>query len=321
MSARRPLTVAVQADALHQLNPDTDTTLMLMREALHRGHCVYAYQPPALSLNAESKSNRVSARAQRVRVENGSDFALEPIEVLEFLAVDVVLMRQEPPFDLAYTTFCHILEQAHPRPLVVNNPFWVRNLPEKLFPLEFPAFIPETLVSADEAEIRAFHRAHREIVLKPLNSFASRAVFHIGSDGANLGAALEALLPPPAVPLIVQRFLPEIRTLGERRAILIDGELAGIYGRYAGEGEIRVHVHAGGSRRPEASLTPRQHEICETIGPVLRERGLVLAGLDLIGDFLTEINITCPTGLPLLKQFYGDCPEITFWQAVERKLG
>lgn len=299
------LTVFVQMDAPHRLDPRTDSTLLLMQEAARLGHKVYHYTP------------------DRLACENGEVFAIvQPFPEgaprrADLREADVVLMRQDPPFDMAYVTACLLLERVHPKPLVVNDPAFVRSHPEKLLPLEFPEFIPPTLISADRDSIRAFHAAQGEIVLKPLYSYGGRGVFHINRAGDNLDALLEQLTLS-GVPLVAQRFLPEV-SKGETRITLIAGTIAGQFFRIPAAGDIRSNRHAGGTQT-KAELTEAQRRLAETVGAALLKKGVFFAGIDLVGDRLLEINITSPGGLDVLRAFYGLTPERDFWEAVEARL-
>lgn len=304
--------VAAQMDAPELLNPRSDSTLALLEEAQERGATVYYYTPQDLSM----RDGAVFSRAQRLTL----DMKREPYwqrgeaELFPLERADVVLMRQDPPFDMAYITATHMLERLPPKVKVLNNPRAVRELPEKLFPLRFPQFTPPTLISASVEDIRAFHREQSEIVLKPLYGYAGRSVFVIRRDGANLEALLEALLSQSREPVVAQRFLPEV-SAQEKRIVLIDGEIAGAFVRVPPEGEIRSNMRIGGMPQ-KTELTPRQRDICAAVGPVLKAHGLTLAGLDVIGDWLTEINITSPTGLRALEALYGTKPAAMFWDAL-----
>ncbi len=305
--------IAIQADPVAGLNRLSDSTLMLAEEAQARGFSLHWYAPQQLSL----RQGVPVAQAQPFFLTQGDAwYRLETASALPLQEVDVVLMRQDPPFDMAYLTATYMLERLPGSTQVVNHPTEVRNNPEKLFPLTFSEFTPPTLISADVTDIRAFHREHEEIVLKPLYSFGGRAVFHIRKDGSNLEALLEMMFTSTPEPLIAQRFLPEVTT-GERRIVLINGEVAGVFGRLPAKGEIRSNLRIGGT--PVAcELTPRQRAICEAVGPVLKKKGLLLAGLDTIGDWLTEINVTSPTGLRAIASLYGTNPAALFWDALEK---
>jgi glutathione synthase len=229
----------------------------------------------------------------------------------------MVLMRQDPPFDMAYITATHLLQHVHPRTLVVNDPFEVRNAPEKLFVTHFPELMPPTLITSDREAVQAFRREHGDIVVKPLFGNGGAGVFHIDPDDDNLNALLEMFTQLSHEPIIVQRYLPEIRK-GDKRIILIDGRAAGVVRRVPRSGEARANLHVG-ARPEKASLSARDREICETIGPELKRRGLVFVGIDVIGDYLTEINVTSPTGIQEIDRFDGVCLESDLWDAFEER--
>lgn len=306
------LAVAIQMDPLATLRPQTDTSLLLAEEAMRRGHTVHYYTPSQLRL--ESGLLRADAR----ELVFDGQWREGAAEALALDDADVVLMRQDPPFDMAYITATYLLESLKGKALVVNDPAAVRNHPEKLFPLQFPQFVPPTLITRDMDAIRAFHREQKEIVLKPLYAFGGQGVFHIGRDARNLEALLEQWLATSREPLLAQLFLPEV-SRNERRIVLIDGKVAGAFARTPAEGEIRSNMRVGGEA-VAAELTARQRVIAEEVGEACRVRGLLLVGLDVIGDYLTEINVTSPTGLRALKKLYGTTPECDFWDAVEAKL-
>jgi len=303
--------IAVQMDALSALDAATDSTLVLMREAARRGYALYQYTPDRLSLHNGKPVAWARPVAMSEAVTPGEAEAL-PLE-----QASAVLMRQNPPFDMGYVSATYLLERLRGKTPVVNDAAEVRNNPEKLFPLQFPEFIPPTLISAHADDIRAFHREHKEIVLKPLYGYGGEGVFKIGQDGANLSALLELMLTR-TTPLVAQMFLPDV-TSAERRIVLIDGKFSGIYARIPASGQIRANVHSGGTAQP-AEITPRQREICAALGPVLKQKGLLFAGIDVVGDKLIEINITSPTGLTYVKQFCNATPERAFWDAVEERM-
>jgi glutathione synthase len=303
-------------DPIETINIDSDSTFVLALEAQRRGHRLYHYLPQHLSLQGGSVS--AWARPLLVRREKGNHFTLGDAAQLDLAGVDVVLMRQDPPFDMAYITATHLLEHIHPRTLVVNDPFHVRNAPEKLLVTHFPELMPPTLISADRRQILAFRALHRDIILKPLFGNGGAGVFHITPGDDNLNSLLEMFTQLYREPIIVQRYLPEVRQ-GDKRIILIDGAAAGAVNRVPAEGESRSNMHVGG--RPEKSaLTKREIEICEAIGPTLKERGLVFVGIDVIGDYLTEINVTSPTGLQEINRFDDQALEVRLWDAIEARL-
>jgi len=316
MSQKKPLTVAIQMDPIESINIDSDSSFVLALEAQERGYRLFHYLAKALSF----EEGRVSARAHPLTVkrEKGNHFVLgEPVQ-LDLSTVDVVLMRQDPPFDMAYITATHILEHIHPKTLVVNDPVSVRNAPEKLLVTHFPHLMPPTLITADPAQVKAFRQKHGDIIVKPLFGNGGAGVFHLRPDDSNLNSLLEMFTERSREPVMVQRYLPEVRQ-GDKRIILIDGEPAGAINRVPAAGESRSNMHVGG--RPEKTpLTPRDREICAAIGPTLREQGLLFVGIDVIGDYLTEINVTSPTGLQEVNRFEGSKLEAEIWDAIEKKL-
>jgi glutathione synthase len=311
------LAVAVQMDPIHAINIDADSTFVLMLEAQLRGHGLWYYTPKTLSLHG----GRVIAKAQRVvdiRRKKGDHVELGPVEPLDLSMMDVILLRQDPPFDMAYITTTHLLERLHPRTLVVNDPAHVRNAPEKLFVTHFQELMPPTLITVDKDEILAFRKRHKDIVVKPLFGNGGSGVFHVKPDDENLGSILEVFTQMFREPIIAQRYIPEIRK-GDKRIILVDGKAAGAVSRMPLEGEARANFHAGGAAR-KAELTPREKMICDAIGPALQERGLVFVGIDVIGDYLTEINVTSPTGIRQIAQFGGPDIAAMIWDVIEAKV-
>jgi len=309
------LAVAIQMDPIEAIDIDADSTFALALEAEARGHALFHYLPSDLAF----RDGRLFARARplTVRREKGNHFTLGAAETIDLLTVDVVLMRQDPPFDMAYITATHLLEHIHPETLVVNDPFHVRNAPEKLFVTHFEGVLPPTLITSDRAEIDAFRREHKDIIVKPLFGNGGADVFHIAPADENLGALIEMFTHKYREPIIVQRYLPEIRQ-GDKRIILVDGEPAGGVSRIPVAGDARANFHAGGSAQ-KTTLTAREREICEAIGPALRERGLVFVGIDVIGDYLTEINVTSPTGIQEINRLDGIHIEKLIWDAIERR--
>ena len=310
------LQVAIQMDPIESININADSTFVLALEAQKRGYTLYHYHPRKLTF----REGRVTARARtlKVRCELGNHYELGPEQELDLAGMDVVLMRQDPPFDMAYITATHILEHIHPKTLVVNDPVHVRNAPEKLFVTHFAGVMPPTLITADADEIKAFRRDHSDIIVKPLYGNGGAGVFHIRPDDENLGALLEMFTTTSREPVIVQRYVPEVRK-GDKRIILVDGKAVGAINRVPAAGEARSNMHVGG--RPEqTTLTKREQEICEIIGPALKERGLIFTGSDVIGDYLTEINVTSPTGLQEINRFNGTALEADIWNAIEHRL-
>jgi glutathione synthase len=311
------LTVAIQMDPIESVNIDADSTFVLALEAQARGHVLYHY----LVENLWLAGNRLQARARRLeaRREHGRHHSLGAFEVIDLAAVDVVLMRQDPPFDMGYITATHLLEHVHPRTLVVNDPASVRNAPEKLFVTHFPTLMPPTLITRDRGAILDFRAEHRDIIVKPLFGNGGAGVFRLQEGDENLGSLLEMFFATSREPLMIQRYLPEVRQ-GDKRIILIDGEPAGAVLRVPARGEARANLHAGGTAL-KTTLTAREAEICAAIGPTLRARGLIFVGIDVIGDYLTEINVTSPTGLQEINRFDGVKLEARLWDAIERRLG
>jgi glutathione synthase len=309
------LTVAIQMDPIEKIDIAGDSTFALALEAQARGHGLLYYGPRDLTF----REGKVTARVKplNVRAVKGDHFALGEGFVYDLSAADVVLMRQDPPFDMAYISASHILERIHPKTLVVNDPREVRNAPEKLFVTEFEDFIPPTLITSDRDEIRAFRDHHREVILKPLYGNGGAGVFRIGPEDENLGSLLEMFTQFYREPVIVQRYLPEVRQ-GDKRIILVDGEFAGAINRVPAKGEARSNMHVGG--KPEKTqLTQREREICAAIGPELKRRGLIFTGIDVIGGYMTEINVTSPTGIQEVKRFGGQDIAKLVWDAIEAK--
>ena len=309
------LTVAIQMDPIEKIDIGGDSTFALALEAQRRGHAMLYYGPRDLSF----RDGKVTAhvRSLNVRAVKGDHFTLGDFHVMDLSKADVVLMRQDPPFDMAYITATHILERIHPRTLVVNNPAEVRNAPEKLFVTEFAELIPPTLITSDLREIRAFRDEFKDIILKPLYGNGGAGVFRVKSDDENFGALMEMFTQFYREPVIVQRYLSDVRK-GDKRIILVDGEFAGAINRVPASGEARSNMHVGG--RPEATdLTAREKAICAAIGPALKKRGLIFTGIDVIGDYMTEINVTSPTGIHEVKRFGGADIAALVWDAIERK--
>jgi glutathione synthase len=311
------LAVAIQMDPIESINIDADSTFVLALEAQRRGHGLYHYLPRHLAF----RDGRLLARARplQVRRERGNHATLGKPEMLDLATVDVILMRQDPPFDMSYITATHLLEHVHPRTLVVNDPIHVRNAPEKLFVTHFDGLMPPTLITSDRDEILAFRREHRDIIVKPLFGNGGAGVFHITEGDENLNALLEMFTQLYREPVIVQRYIPEVRA-GDKRIILTDGVAVGAVSRVPAAGEARSNLHVGG-KAVKATLTTREREICAAIGPALRERGLIFVGIDVIGDYLTEINVTSPTGLQEINRLDGVMLEKGLWDAIEARVG
>jgi glutathione synthase len=253
----------------------------------------------------------------KLRREKGNHFTLGAAETIDLSTLDVVLLRQDPPFDMSYITTTHLLEHIHPKTLVVNDPASVRNAPEKLYVTHFDNVMPPTLITADARALREFRAEHKDIILKPLYGNGGAGVFRVKPDDENLGSLLEMFTQFYREPVIVQRYVPDVRK-GDKRIILVDGEFAGAINRVPASGEARSNMHVGG--RPEATeLTPREKAICAAIGPELKRRGLIFTGIDVIGDYMTEINVTSPTGIHEVRRFGGADIAAMIWNAIERR--
>jgi glutathione synthase len=311
------LRVAVQMDPMETINIAGDSTFAIMLGAEARGHRLYHYRAPELSY----ANGRVRAQVRPVEVRNhpGDHFTYGAWQTLDLEDdVDVVLMRQDPPFDLSYITATHLLERVQKSTLVVNDPASVRNAPEKLFVLDYARFMPPTLITRRLEEAQAFHAEHGEVVVKPLHGNAGAAVFHVGRTDANLAALTELFGRIWREPFMVQAFLPDVAK-GDKRIVLVDGKVAGAVNRLPKDGEIRSNLAVGGKAAP-TELTAREQEICEVIGPELARRGLLFVGIDVIGGYLTEINVTSPTGIVSIDTFNGSDTPALIWDAIEAKL-
>jgi glutathione synthase len=310
------LTVAVQMDPIASINPLGDSTFAMMLEAQARKHRLVYYTPDTLAL----RDNKVTASVAPIEVfdkPKGEHFKLGDFARADLGQYDVVLMRQDPPFDMNYITISHILERIHPKTLVVNPPASVRNAPEKILVTEFPELMPPTLVTRDRALIHAFRREHGNIIVKPLYGNGGAGVFFIQEGDHNLASLLELFEQSFREPFMIQRYLPEVRQ-GDKRIILVDGEAVAGLNRVPSEGEARSNMHAGG--RPELSpLTEREKEICAAIGPALKARDMIFVGIDVIGGYLTEINVTSPTGIREIKRFGGPDIAPLIWDAIEKR--
>jgi len=309
------LKIAVQMDPIERINIRGDSTFAMLLEAQQRGHAIAYYTPDRLALSGA----RVFTTVQplKVRDEPGDHFTLGEPRRVELAEFDVVLLRQDPPFDLAYITSTHLLERVHPRTLVVNDPAQVRNAPEKMFVMEFPDLMPPTLVTRDLAEIKAFRAEHGDIVMKPLYGKGGEAVFRLAPQDLNFGSLYDLFAVTFREPWVVQKFLPQVRA-GDKRIILVDGEFAGAVNRVPAADDLRSNMVRGGA--PKATdLTPREREICKRLAPSLRARGLLFVGIDVIGDYLTEINVTSPTGIRSVKALGGPDIAAMIWDRVEAK--
>ncbi len=310
------LKVAVQMDPLETIDIAGDSTFALMLGAQARGHRLWHYRAADLSY----RDGRVTAPARPVTVRrvDGAHHAFGDWRTLDLADdVDVVLMRQDPPFDLAYITATHLLERIQARTLVVNDPAAVRNAPEKLFVLDYARFMPPTLVTRRLEDVRAFHAEHGEVVVKPLYGNGGSAVFHVGRHDANIAALTELFGEVWREPFMVQAFLPQVRE-GDKRIVLVEGKAAGAVNRLPRAGEIRSNLAVGGSGAA-ATLTAREEEICAAIGPELARRGLVFVGIDVIAGHLTEINVTSPTGIVAIDRFNGTDTPALIWDAIEAR--
>ncbi len=310
------LKVAIQMDHVASIDISGDSTFVLGLEAQKRGYDLLHYEPGRLAM----KDGRIIASAEpmQLRREKGNHFTLGEARMIDLADMDVVLMRQDPPFDMAYITATHMLEHIHPETLVVNDPREVRNAPEKLFVTRFPEFMPPTLIASDRAQILAFRAEHKDIIIKPLYGNGGAGVFHVTPGDENLNALLEMFSENYREPIIVQKYLPAVRE-GDKRIILIDGEPAGATNRVPAEGEARSNMHVGG-QPVKTQLTDRELAICEAIGPELKSRGLIFVGIDVIGGMMTEINVTSPTGIQEINRFNDVTLEADIWDAIEAKL-
>ena len=315
MPSTTPLKIAVQMDHISSINIAGDSAFALMLEAQARGHTLYHYTPDRLAMTGD----RVTAALEPVKVrdEAGRHFELGEASVTDLLEMDVVLMRQDPPFDMAYVAATHMLEKIHPKTLVVNDPASVRNAPEKLFVTEFADLMPPTLITRDRAAIDAFRSEHKEIVMKPLFGHGGAAVFRITQDDLNYGSLYDFFAATFREPWVIQRFLPNVDK-GDKRILLVDGEFAGAVNRVPQAGDLRSNMVRGGAAR-EADLTEREREICARLGPALREKGLILVGIDVIDGNLTEINVTAPTGIRAVAKLGGPDVAAILWDSVEAK--
>ncbi|MEI8145786.1 MAG: glutathione synthase [Alphaproteobacteria bacterium] len=312
-----PLKVAVQMDPIQSIKIKGDSTFALLLEAQARGHELAFYHPDRLAMRDGELFT--TAQPLSVRDQEGDHFTLGEATRTRVTEFDVVLMRQDPPFDMHYITATHLLERVHPKVLVVNDPFHVRNAPEKVFVTQFPQLMPTTLITRDAAEIRAFRAEMGDIVMKPLYGNGGAGVFLIKSDDKNFGSFLDTFSAMSREPWVIQRFLPMVSE-GDKRIILVDGVFAGAVNRVPAHDDLRSNMVRGGAAET-TQLTPREREICETIGPELRARGLLFTGIDVIGGNLTEINVTSPTGVRAIKRLGGPDLAVTIWDAIEAKRG
>ncbi|PCH92630.1 MAG: glutathione synthase [Rhodobacteraceae bacterium] len=309
------LKVAIQMDPIEPIDIAADSTFRIAEEAQIRGHELFYYTPDKLAF----EEGRVTAKGWplTVRREVGNHFTLGEYQSVDLADFDVVWLRQDPPFDMGYITSTHILDMVHPDTLVVNDPTWVRNYPEKLLVLQFPELTPPTTIARDVKTLKAFKAKYKDIILKPLYGNGGAGVFRLGPDDKNLNSLHELFSSINREPLIAQQFLPAV-SKGDKRVILVDGEPIGAINRVPAKGETRSNMHVGG--RPEkVELDARDIEICKAIGPLLKEKGQVFVGIDVIGGYLTEINVTSPTGIQELERFDGINAAEKIWQAIEAK--
>jgi glutathione synthase len=309
------LKIAVQMDPIERINIRGDSTFALLLEAQQRGHAISYYTPDKLAMNGGEVF--ASVRSLKVRDAEGSHFTLGEPRRADLSEFDVVLLRQDPPFDLNYITTTHLLERIHPKTLVVNDPASVRNAPEKMFVTEFPELMPPTLLTRDLAEIKAFRAEHGDIVMKPLYGKGGEAVFLIEKEDPNFGSLFDLFSTSFREAWVVQKFLPAVRN-GDKRIILIDGEFAGAVNRVPAADDIRSNMVRGGAAKA-TELTAREREICQRIGPALCERGLLFVGIDVIDGWLTEINVTSPTGIRAVKNLGGPDIAAMIWDRIEAK--
>ena len=310
------LKVAVQMDPIERINIRGDSTFALLLEAQQRGHALFYYTPDRMALRDGVVF--ATARPLKVRDIEGDHFTLGEGDRVDLATFDVILMRQDPPFDLAYISATHLLERVHPRTFVVNDPAHVRNAPEKMFVTEFPDLMPPTLVTRDRNEIRAFRDEHGDIVMKPLYGKGGEAVFRVAPQDLNFGSLYDLFSATFREPWVVQKFLPAVKH-GDKRIILVDGEFAGAVNRVPAPDDLRSNM-VRGATPTQTELTPRERDICARLGPALRARGLLFSGIDVIDGYLTEINVTSPTGIRAIKALGGPDIAAMIWDKIEGKI-
>jgi len=303
-------------DPIEAIDISTDSTFVLALEAQARGYELFHYLPRDLALN--NGLVLAQTRPLELRQNPANYYTLGPPTLINLAEIDVILMRQDPPFDLSYITATHLLEHIHPKTLIVNNPVEVRNSPEKIFITQFPSLIPPTLITSDKKQMMDFRSEYQDIIVKPLFGNGGAGVFHIKQDDENFSSLLEVFDTLYREPIIIQRYEPAVRN-GDKRIILIDGEPAGALNRIPAKGESRSNLHVGGTAK-KSSLTNRERDICALIGPTLRERGLIFVGIDVIGNYLTEINVTSPTCLQEINFFDKVALEVDIWDTILTKL-
>jgi len=304
-------------DPIEDVDINADSTFRLAEEAQNRGHDLYVYTPNDLTFNRGKIIAKVRSISLKRKIGDHVNFGA--VELLALSEFDVIWLRQDPPFDMGYITNTHLLDLIGQKTLIVNNPFWVRNLPEKLLVLEFPDLIPETVISRDLEEIKRFKNEFKDIIIKPLYGNGGAGIFRLREDDKNLTSLHELFSNMSSEPLIAQAFLPDVKK-GDKRIILVDGEPVGAINRVPKAGETRSNMHVGGKAEP-AKLSQRDREICRSIGPILKNKGQVFVGIDVIGDYLTEINVTSPTGIQELERFDKVNIAEMIWHAVEKKVG
>ena len=308
--------IAFQMDPIEYVDINADSTFRLAEEAQNRGHDLYVYTPNDLTFNRGKVAAKVRSISLKRKIGDHVNFG--PVELLDLSEFGVIWLRQDPPFDMGYITNTHLLDLVDKETLIVNNPFWVRNLPEKLLVLEFPDLIPDTVISRDLDEIKEFKREFKDIIVKPLYGNGGAGIFRLKEDDKNLTSLHELFCNMSSEPLIAQAFLPDVKN-GDKRIILVDGSPVGAINRVPKAGQIRSNMHVGGKAVP-AKLSQRDREICSAIGPTLKSKGQVFVGIDIIGDYLTEINVTSPTGILELERFDNINIAELIWQAVEEEL-
>lgn len=310
-----PLNIAMQMDHIKTIDPHGDSSFAIMLEAQSRGHKLSHYTPDTISLNVDILSANV-APVEVFDKPKGEHFILGEAKRVDLSTFDVIHMRQDPPFDMNYITYTHLLERIHPKTLVVNPPFDVRNAPEKILVMDFPHLMPPTVITRDRQEIYKFRKTHGDIIIKPLYGNGGAGVFLLSAGDQNLSSLIELFEQNFVEPFMVQKYLPDVRK-GDKRIIIIDGEPVAGLNRVPAEGESRSNMHVGG--RPEfIDLTKRDLEICATIAPALKQRGMIFVGIDVIGDYLTEINVTSPTGIREIKRFGGSDIAAKICDAIEK---
>ena len=308
--------IAFQMDPIEYVDINADSTIRLAEEAQNRGHDLYVYTPNDLTFNRGKVAAKVRSISLKRKIGDHVNFGA--VELLDLSEFGVIWLRQDPPFDMGYITNTHLLDLVAKETLIVNNSFWVRNLPEKLLVLEFPDLIPDTMISRDLEEIKEFKREFKDIIVKPLYGNGGAGVFRLKEDDKNLTSLHELFFNMSSEPLIAQAFLPDVKN-GDKRIILVDGSPVGAINRVPKAGEIRSNMHVGGKAEP-AKLSQRDREICRAIGPTLKSKGQVFVGIDVIGEYLTEINVTSPTGIQELERFDNVNIAEMIWHAVEEKL-